>query len=234
MSSREYTPELFISPEWDEALKAALWESVRLELAEVDLLGEVPEEAFSFRYQKRKDKIIPMAEKRYSTLGKRTVRRAALIAAILTLILAMSAAVIGITMPQVRYIIFKSNISWDILFEKDDPNGLVEQEFRAIKPDFPEGYEIVDEMLVDGMYNILAIDSAGKRIIYTQMKSEGAGASIDSENGDIYQETIDGQTFTIFESGTVLFDNGYYVFTIDGDCEVEILIDVGRSVLTKK
>ena len=95
--SKAFIQELFISPEWDEALKAALWESIRLELAEVDLLGEVPEEAFSFRYQERKEKIIPMAEKRYSTLGKRTVRRAALIAAILTLILAMSAAVIGIT-----------------------------------------------------------------------------------------------------------------------------------------
>ncbi len=231
--SRDYTPDLFISPEWGEALKAALWESVRLELAEADLLDEVPEEVFSFRYQMRKEKIIPMAEKRYSTLGKRTVRRSALSAAILSLILAMSAAVIGITMPQVRYIIFKSNISWDILFEKDDPNGLVEQEFRAIKPDFPEGYEIVQEVLVDGYYFIAAENDEEHLITYTQMRSEGSGTSIDAEHGDIYQQILDGHKFTIFESGTVLFDNGYYVFVIDGDCEMGILIDVGRSVVTK-
>ncbi len=172
-----------------------------------------------------------MAEKRYSTLGKRTVRRAALIAAILTLILAMSAAVIGITMPQVRYIIFKSNISWDILFEKDDPNGLVEQEFRAIKPDFPEGYEIVQEEFIPGRYFIAAVDAEGHLITYTQLNSEGSGATIDVEQGEIYQEIVDGQTFIIQEAGTILFDNGLYVFIIDGDGNVDILIQMGKSIL---
>ena len=229
--SKTNAPEIFISPEWDAALRAALWESVRMELAEVDTLEETPEEAIPLRYWQRKEKTIPMAERRYTSLGKRTIRRAALIAAVLTLILAASAVVIGVTVPQVRYIIFKSNISWDILFEKDDPNGLVEQEFRAIKPIFPEGYEIVEEELIDGSYFVMATDAQGNRIIYNQLRSEGSGVTIDAEHGNVYQEIIDGQMFTIFESGTVLFDNGYYVFTIDGDGEMDILIEMGRSIL---
>ena len=232
MSKRKRAAGVFISPEWDKILRSALRESVRLELRQLEALPETAEMgSFSLAFEERMKKVLPMVTRRYSAVGRRTVRRAALVAAILTLILAASAIVIAVTVPQIHYIIFKSNISWDMLFEQEDPNGMAEQEFRPIKPTFPEGYEIIQEDLIPGHYYIAAVDDNDNLITYTQLNSEGSGISIDAEQGDIHKEVINGQTFIVQEAGTVLFDNGYYVFKIDGDCEVSLLIEMGKSVL---
>ena len=167
MSKRKRTVNQLISPEWDEVLKSALRESVRLELKRLEALPETPGmETFSPSFEERMTKVFPMVTRRYSSVGRRTVRRAALIAAILTLLLATSAIVIAVTVPQIHYIIFKSNISWDMFFEQEDPNGLTQQTFQPVKPTFPEGYEVVEEEIgEDNDYYIVDVDESGNRII---------------------------------------------------------------------
>lgn len=239
MSKRKRTAGVFISPEWDEILRSTLRESVRLELRQLEALPETAEMgSFSPAFEERMKKVFPMVTRRYSAVGRQTVRRAALIAAILTLILAASAIVIAVTVPQIHYIIFKSNISWDMLFEQEDPSGMAEQEFRPIKPTFPEGYEVVEEEIgEDHDYFIVAVDRSGNRIVYDQHIAEGIGATVDSEGEYIREEIIDGHRFVISAddpTSMVLFENGYSVFTIAGDCDVSILIEMGREVLKKQ
>lgn len=235
MRNRKYNTEPYLGGDWDEVLKMALVESVRSEWNALEKAPEVPGgEGFSERFLRRMEKILPMAERKYATLGKRTIRRSALIAAILILVMAASAAVIAVTVPQIHYLIFKSNISWDILFQQEDPNDMTEQGVQPIRPNFPNGFEIVEEEVNTDDYDILAVDSVGNRIIYNQHIAEGAGSTINAEGESIREEWIDGHRFVISENdptSVILFDNGYYIFTIAGDCDVRMLIEMGREVL---
>ena len=237
MRSFSLASEPCLTAEWDEVLKAALAESVRLEYQESLRQSEpMADPEFSLRFRQRMEKIFPMAEHRYTSFGRRSVRRAALIAAILTLILAASGAVVAVTVPQIHYLIFKNNISWNLFFEQEDPAGTSEKEFRAIKPNFPEGFTVTEEFLDTGwgFYSLNAEDPDGNRIIYDQNFAIGTGVTLNSEVKSIREETIDGHRFVISEddpTSVILFDNGSYIFTITGDCDVEILIDMGKEVL---
>ncbi len=234
--SRDYTPDLFISPEWDEALKAALWESVRLELAEADLLDEVPEEAFSFRYQKRKEQIIPMAERRYISFGNRTVRRAALLSAVLVLIFAMSAVVLAFMLPTIHYEIRKGSIDWQVDFHQEDPDNMMPERFVYIEPEAPPGFHKSDEYRDETRSIIRYEDETGNRIHFEQHSSVGVRAYLDAEGEYIEEKVINGRRCIVMTDGgksMVLFDNGYYIFGIDGDCELDVLEGMMKEVLDK-
>ena len=235
MSKRKRTVNQLISPEWDEVLKSALRESVRLELKRLEALPETPGmETFSPSFEERMTKVFPMVTRRYSSVGRRTVRRAALIAAILTLLLATSAIVIAVTVPQIHYIIFKSNISWDMFFEQEDPNGLTQQEFQPIKPTFPEGYEVVEERKNDDSYSIDMVNQQGEHIFFDQFRAEGAGVTMNAEGESINEVIIEGHKFVIQNNeptSAVLFEDGNYMYLINGDCDVDILIEIGKTVL---
>ena len=235
MSKRKRTAGVFISPEWNEILRSALRESVRLELRQMEALPETAEMgSFSPAFEERMKKVFPMVTRRYSAVGRRTIRRAALIAAILTLILATSAIVIAVTVPQIHYIIFKSNISWDMLFEQEDPNGMAEQEFRPIKPTFPEGYEVVEEINNGDHYSVDAVNQQGLHIFYDQFRAEGSGVTMNAEGESIKEVVIDGHRFVIQSNeptSTVLFEDGYYMYLINGDCDSKTLIEVGKTIL---
>ena len=235
MSKRKRTVNQLISPEWDEVLKSALRESVRLELKRLEALPEMPEMGnFSPAFEEKMTKVFPMVTRRYSSVGRRTVRRAALIAAILTLLLATSAIVIAVTVPQIHYIIFKSNISWDMFFEQEDPNGLTQQEFQPVKPTFPEGYEVVEEKKNDDSYSIDMVNQQGEHIFFDQFRAEGAGVTMNAEGESINEVIIEGHKFVIQNNeptSAVLFEDGNYMYLINGDCDVDILIEIGKTVL---
>ena len=237
MTKRKQTMNRFISPEGDEILKKALRESVRLELRRLEALPETVEMGnFSLMFEERMKKVFPMVTRRYASVGRRTVRRAALIAVIMTLILAASAIVIAVTVPQIHYIIFKSNISWDMFFEQEDPEGLTQQEFQPIKPTFPEGYEVVEEINNVDSYSMDAVNAEGNHIFYDQLRAEGSGVTMNAEGESVGDITIDGHRFVIQANeptSAILFEDGYYIYLINGDCDTETLIEIGKSVLDK-
>lgn len=201
---------------------------------------------FSRRYKKRKQKILQKAD--YSegkfaytnpcrawNMSRR--RRIVMLAAVLIMVLAMTAVAIAIIKPHIYYVIKEKMISWDISFEQEkDETGSKNEavQFAYIKPETPEGYSIVSENKESDRYSVEYKDDDGHSIYYSQYLPDGVTTSIDSERHKITKEKIGEQEVMIGISDKDVLstcNDGNYVYDIDGTCGVDTIKEMMESLL---
>lgn len=160
------------------------------------------------------------------------IRRIAIIAAIIAVVLATTVVTIGIIKPQILYDIQKVLLRWDIHYEKNTEDADPSR-FDLVKPVTPDGYYIVDEVQGLGSYHVEYSNEPGSRIIYLQMNPENATTSISGEEG-MEKIQINGRSAIVFNMDNyhmIVIEDGYYVYSLEGDCSYETLYFMAESLI---
>jgi len=166
--------------------------------------------------------------------SKPRIRRAFLVAALIVVMLIGSVTAYALTHPEIIYNIKKTLTEWTFHFQQTDPETAAE-DFVPMKPGTPEGFEITYEEVVPSLsYDVQYENTDGCVIIYSQYEIESLELKISGE-GDEYTE-IDinghnGQAYHQMNDWTIVWDNGYYVFKITGNCELGALVKMAESVV---
>ena len=131
----------------EDKLKKALAEAITSEYQ----WGPQPESlcyeyTFSAEFETALGKIIKSADYKYVSIGNRRIRRALAAALIAAMIMAASVCAVSAGRAIVHWNETQNNKAGtlDVTFEVEEPNETAE-EFSYIKPETPEGYEIVRE-----------------------------------------------------------------------------------------
>ena len=162
---------------------------------------------------------------------RRRHRRVLIAAAIIVMILAMTATAIGVVRPQIFYDIKERLTHWDIQFTQSSDEA-VSSGFEYISPTIPEGYRITDEVQGLGSYYVEYSNKSGSRIIYLQMAPENATTSISGEEG-MEKTQINGRSAIVFNMDNyhmIVIENGEYVFELEGDCEFSELYEMAENL----
>jgi len=185
----------------------------------VEAAATEPRHIFSEEFEVRRRQIVRMAECR--SVVKRKIRfsrhAVALITAIL-LLLALTATAVAVMKPQIYYKIRDGLKARQITFEQE--GNTQTGEFKYIKPDTPDGFEIVYENKTEASYTVVYDDSEGREIIYSQDRPSGLSRNIDNERGEFSEIEICGQKIMVHKTEDVqtwVFDDGEYVYMISGD-----------------
>ncbi len=163
------------------------------------------------------------------------LRRALLVAALIAVMLIGTITAYALTHPEIISSIKKTITEWTFHFQQTDPETAAEEEFIPLKPETPEGFKITYEEAVPSLsYDIQYEDNDGHLIVYSQYETESLELKISGE-GDEYTE-IDinghnGQAYHQMNDWTIVWDNGYYVFKITGNCELGALVKMAESVV---
>ena len=219
-----------------EPLKGALAEAMAEEygwVPEPEMLAA--EHKFSSEFEKRMKKIFQSAEYRYVGIGRRRIRRAAALALIVALLLAMTAGAVAIQRILVTWNETQNEEAGtlDVTFSVEDPNGLA-GEFRYRKPDTPAGYEIVREEKNIQFYYIEYADSEGNSISYSQQGGiETMGLSLDNEDADFHEITINGyKGYSYSKAGVnaLTWTDGNTLYDIGGTCDMDLIWEMAESI----
>ena len=218
----------------NEWIRQALTERMDLEYDEWERkLTRMEEHVFSYSFEQRMKKIFPAAEKPYVIIRRHAIRRAVLIVALMIL---AASVVIAITAPKIYYMIQKSPVSWDVHFFQEDPQELIPEEMDIIVPDYPEGFSVTNTEQFPGAFIIDLKNESGAEITYNQIDAN-SGITLDAEGELIQEEVINGINCVVtFDKGryTLVFDNGYYVFLIEGDCSLSILKQMMEEIINQQ
>ena len=225
----------------ENKMKQALILALEEEIAKAEEeMKNAPAHTFSKRHEKKIEKIIRDSEtireedhagRKYHRVKPKRI--AAIIVAAILFVAAASVAV-AVVKPQIYYIIKEKLISWDITFSNSQEEPSVT--FEYIKPEVPEGYEVVEETKSELSYSVTYSDGSNE-IGYEQTVYDGLTVSLDNERHNNHEETLEGRTIIVSEgdtSTTIVFENGEYVFSVDGTCDESILYDVVRGVMNKE
>ncbi len=164
--------------------------------------------------------------------GRPRIRRALLVAALIALMVIGAVTAYALTHPEIIYNIKKSFTEWTFHFQQTAPDSITE-EFVPVKPETPEGFEIVlEEIVLNAIYEIQYEDSSGHSIIFDQSEVESLGLNVDGE-AEIKEIEIKGHrgfTYQKYSEWYILWDNGYYLFELSGDCDYDILLKMAESI----
>lgn len=112
-----------------------------------------------------------------------------------------------------------------------------EQRFQVLKPDIPEGYEIIaEEKWADGQYYMCMANSREDEIIYRQSLPDSSGIAINTEHSGYTETEIGGFRAVRYESpGLISFiwTDDRYVYKVSGSCDEDLLVEVAESVNKK-
>ena len=184
--------------------------------------------AFSPDFEKKMEAAACAAERSYVSVGHHRIRRAVAAALIAALILAMTAGAVAIQRILVTWNETQNDEAGtlDVTFDVDDPNGQT-GEFRYMKPQTPEGYEVVREEKGIKNYSIEYSNNNGKIIMYFQSGGvENRGVSLDNEAADFYEIQINGyKGYAYSKNGNVALSwtDGISMYYITGNCDIEVL-----------
>ena len=230
-------------------LEYALTDVLDEEIIAYGEMGSQDHHVFSRRYKKRKQKILQEATyggrefaytNSYRTGHMSHRRRSAILAAVLIMILAITAVAIAIIKPHIYYVIKEKVISWDISFEqeKDETGSKIDAvQFAYMKPKTPNGYSIVSEDKESDRYSVEYKDDDGHSIYYSQYLPDDVTTSIDSERHKITKEKIGEYEVMIGVSDKDVLsicNDGNYVYDIDGTCDSDTIKKMMESILLKK
>lgn len=165
--------------------------------------------------------------------GRPRIRRALLVAVLIALMVIGAVTAYALTHPEIIYNIKKTFTEWTFHFQQTDPDSITE-EFVPIKPETPEGFEIVSEEIVpETLYMIQYTDDEGRMITYDQSEIKSLGLTI-SAAGDVYKEIeINNYKALVYHDSNewnIIWDNGYYLFTVGGNCDYDILLKMAESI----
>ena len=232
-----------------DKLEYALADVLDEEIIAYGEMGSQYHHVFSRRYKKRKQKILQDATygdrkfaytNSYRTGHMSHRRRIAILAAVLIMILAITAVAIAIIKPHIYYVIKEKVISWDISFEqeKDETGSKIDAvQFAYMKPKTPNGYSIVSEDKESDRYSVEYKDDDGHSIYYSQYLPDDVTTSIDSERHKITKEKIGEYEVVIGVSDRDVLsicNDGNYVYDIDGTCDADTIKKMMESILLKK
>ena len=230
----------------ENVLECALIAAMDEEIVMYSEMESQNHHVFSHRYKKRKQKIlqeVAYGDRKYNSTNNCRAgnmsrrRRIVMLAAVLLMVLAMTAVAIAIIKPQIYYVIKEKVISWDISFEqKNDETSSKNYaaKFACIKPATPEGYSIVSEHKESDRYSVEYKGDGGQSIYYSQYLPEDVTTSIDSERHTITKEKI-GECEVMIgvsdKSVLSICNDGKYVYDIDGTCDVDTIKEMMQSIL---
>jgi hypothetical protein len=190
---------------------------------------------FSESHMIRIRKLCSTAKRQHVTVLHRRFRLAFLVAALVAIMIAAAVTTIAIVRPQIFYSVRKGLKSWDYTFRQEDPNKLA-GEFVCKKPVVPEGYEIVEENKdkATKLYTIFYQNKNGRYIYYDQA---GVDETFDMSLTDAFTNEesvkINGHTGTLYtedDMNYVLWNDGYYIYIIGGDCSRSVVMEMARSI----
>ncbi len=119
----------------------------------------------------------------YIHVGRFRMRRAVAVALIVALIMVMTACAVAVQ----RIIAYwnetqnEESGTLDVTFDIDDPNGL-SKEFQFVRPETPDGYEIVHEETFSNAEYEIEYRDVGKNIIYYSQSDNVDTMSIGIDN----------------------------------------------------
>ena len=220
-----------------DSLKGALAEAMA---EEYDWVPE-PEtleytHAFSPDFEKKMEAAACAAERSYVSVGHHRIRRAVAAALIAALILAMTAGAVAIQRILVTWNETQNDEAGtlDVTFDVDDPNGQT-GEFRYMKPQTPEGYEVVrEEKYSLTEYEIEYQDGVGNLIIYAQSgEIELMGVGFDNEDAEFHEIVVNGYkgySYSKLGSNALYWTDGTSLFRLIGTCDMETLWQMVESI----
>lgn len=219
-----------------DSLKGALAEAMA---EEYDWVPE-PEtleytHAFSPDFEKKMEAAACAAERSYVSVGHHRIRRAVAAALIAALILAMTAGAVAIQRILVTWNETQNDEAGtlDVTFDVEDPNGQT-GEFRYMKPQPPEGYEVVREEKNVEKYYIEFENEEGLFVSYLQQGGiEAMGLSMDNEDAAFKETYINGyKGYAYSKSGVnaLTWADGICLFDIGGNCDMETLWQMAESI----
>ena len=154
------------------------------------------------------------------------------VAAIVVIVLAMAATVIGIVRPQILYDIKERLTHWDIQFMQESEEAITPG-FEYIRPEIPKGYRITEEIKTFEDYDITMEDDAGHVINYLQMGIDGTSLDLFNEKEDIRQTEINGRNAIVSHNGemhTILIEDGKYAYLLEGECDYDTLMEIVKKM----
>ena len=163
--------------------------------------------------------------------GRPRIRRTLLVAALIALLLFGTITAYALTHPEIIYNIKKTAVEWTFHFKQIDPDGATE-EFVPVKPETPEGFKITSEETDIGFHEVYYENKRGTIIIFTQTEVDDLGFNMDGE-ADIEEIKINeysGFYYKKYSTWVIVWDNGYYLFDISGDCDYDILLKMAESI----
>lgn len=221
-------------------LKQALTELREEQTSEYEeLMKKQARHKFSRIYLKRRKAVIDMTSQAAKAMHddykyravKRFSLRTALVAAIVMILATVS--VIAIAKPEIIFNIKEKITHWKIEVRHENTEERSD-EFVLLRPDAPDGYEIVDE-IEEGSYYIIYRNAKGDEIVYEQ-NSGNPNIYLDSEGIDIYETTINGHKAIISRHSenatTIIIEDGEYLYLISGHCPFEDVYDFAEKLPT--
>lgn len=195
-----------------------------------DMMDSMEQHEFSDSYMRRRREIIDAAKtKSFARTAVVSPRRAhrlrlrtILVAALIMLLATVS--VIAIAKPQIYYVIKEKLTHWDITFERENAHEI--DEVVPVKPNIPEGFEIVEEDLNPVNYYLVLEDGEGRLIIYEQMLPEGTNIALDSERSDNSVLSLNGNDVIVSKEGNatmLICNDGDYIYHIRSTASEEII-----------
>ena len=121
----------------------------------------------------------------------------------------------------------------DITFDIDDPNG-VRGEFEHKRPEIPEGFKIAKENEYPFILEIEYENDNVNVLYYDQTGSvETMGISIDNENNELQEITLNGYRGYIAQKGEnshIIWTDGISCFELFGNVDKALLIKIAETV----
>ena len=206
---------------------------------ELDAIGTIlnsEQHEFSNAFSKRIENAISMSSHRYSTVLRHRIRRSALIAAVLMIVLCMSITVYAIVREHIPFNVGNHNGPWSALVEGSQDESL-QADFEYVTPKTPEGFQI--EERVEEPLNLIIYykNDLGNGIVYSQAFGGGGQVDINVSDGyvlETFEETINDRNAIVYRYDgdvcSIVIEDGVSVFVISGDCAYETLYDMAVEV----
>ena len=190
------------------------------------------EYTFSKEFEKKMQEMIRENTMHYIRIGKHAFRKMAvvIVAAVLMMALVACGIYLGINWNEVQN---DEQGTLDITFDINDPNG-VRGEFEYKRPEIPVGFKVAKENEYPLSLEIEYENDNGNVIYYDQTGSvETMGISIDNENNELQEITLNGYRGYIAQKGKnshIIWTDGISCFELFGNVDKALLIKIAETV----
>ncbi|MGN1334893.1 MAG: DUF4367 domain-containing protein [Anaerovoracaceae bacterium] len=220
----------------ENKLKMALAEAMLIEYRDVpEPEGLCYEYKFSVEFEDNLEKVVKSADYKYVSVGSMRIRKALAVALIAAMIMAASVCAVAAGRAIVHWNETQNDKAGtlDVTFDVEDPNGTA-GEFSYIKPETPEGYEIVLEEKYPTAYRIQYVNSNNKTVLYSHTGGiDSMGLGIDNEEAEFNELIINGEkgySYSKLGNNMLIWADEISLYQINGNCDMEVLQEMARSI----
>lgn len=192
------------------------------------------EYGFTARFEDNMRKIASKAEFAYISVGRKRVRKA-----LVAVLIALMALIITGCALSIHYLVEWNETqndkqgTLDVTFELEEGAASMQPD-GTVLPTPPADYIITDEYEDGYSCSIEYADHQGGRILYHRYSDvENMGLSIDNEDADFEETTINGckgYACSKEEINALYWVDGMFVHTLQGTCEMDVLMAMAESM----